>query len=381
MNKSIEKSWFFLASIIVCIVIICTIAYAAFESHKSFKEAFIAQVEGQMLSTVKTSARQIEDFLQRVKKDLKTGTEMLSILGAEHKKEIFKLPPRVKRDFYSNTIFNNFDERVDSFYILNSEGTVLDIVPFEENNIGENKLGMQGVEHVKKTLTPYVSNAFKIASKDSSISIIHPVFEGEEFIGMMRAVIYTRNIYKYFLQPVKIGESGYLTFLDNSGLIYYHPNKDFIGKNLEFLCHELPAGKEHLEEEMVKEILSGSEGTKHAIFDEFSDKPMSFAWTYISTNPVPSGAVRIKIKITSKSQEDQLMKKARLVASEIDRAIPRFKDLMNQEKLDKIIDEIKSAYPDVMEVTIYGPKSDDDDSLISKVSTNQSKVGALAETT
>ena len=58
--------------------------------------------------------------------------------------------------------------------------------------------------------------------------ISHPVFSGEEVAGVVFAVVDVVSFTKQFIDPVRIGETGYVFIYDRQGQILAHPDKELV---------------------------------------------------------------------------------------------------------------------------------------------------------
>jgi len=70
-----------------------------------------------------------------------------------------------------------------------------------------------------------------LKSETSGGPVIHmtqPVYRGEEVVGAVLGIIDLNHFTSEFVDPVKIGEKGYVYVIDKSGLVIAHPNKNHI---------------------------------------------------------------------------------------------------------------------------------------------------------
>ena len=360
------------------VAVIIAIIYLAYLSQKDFEETVVSQTQQQMLSTVKSAAHGLGDFIQSIQRELRNGARVRQIQNTAQN-SILEDEAHEKEYHAFKAIFDGFDAKIDSFYLLDANGIILDRVPFKKERIGVSYLHKPGVEYVSREHKPYVSEIFKTTSGVPAVSILHPILKDNEFAGIMRAIIHIETFNKHFMQPVKIGKDGYLILLDDDGTIYHHPSDELIGKNIGPLQKEKLGGEEEKEREAVKNILSGSEGWRHLVFDEFSPHPQCIAWTYVSTDPIASGAAGLKIRYDNDVPRYKLEKKARIIALELDGAIPRLENLTDTGHLSNILKDLQAKYPDIVEITIHGPRSAQDKTLIYKVSTSPGLEGKLSD--
>ncbi len=364
-------------SIMAGVAVIIAIVYLAYLSHNRFKETMASQTQEQMLSTVKSAAHGLEDFIQNIQRELGNGARIPEIQNTAQN-SILENEAHEKGYHVFKGIFDGFDVKIDSFYLLDANGIILDRVPFRKEKIGVSYSDRPGVEYVLREHEPYVSGMFKTKGREIAISTLYPILKDNKFVGILRAVFSIETLYKHFMQPVKIGNKGYSLLLDDDGIIYHHPNHEFIGKKLGSIQKDKLGGEEEKEREVVKRILSGSEGVGTFVFDEFLETASCFAWTYVSTALTASGTAGIKIKYDSVVPKDKLEKEARIIGSELDQAIPKLEDLVNTEHLHKILENMQAKYPDIVEITIHAPRSAEDKTLVYKASTSPGLEGKLS---
>jgi len=376
-KKSAGKSRNTSIVVIAVVATIVLVVYIAWLDHKNYRNERIIQAEENLLTIARSTASSLEAFLEQHSESLK----------------VISLNPLVQYGVHSKIIHDESDIKycpikalyevnkgaVNALTVLDDNGIVLHRHPFIKDRPGMNHSDKPGATKVLREHKSHLSNLFINNLGNPAISISEPVFWEDKFAGIVRWMIEIETICTRFIHPIKIGDKGNILLWDVDGTIYRHPDHKYIGKKIEHLQKEKTAGEEKKEKEMIKKILAISEGYDTFIFDELSDELACFAWTYVTINPLTSGTAGIKIEYDTAVPKELHVKKARILAEEIDKKIPRIEDLLNTENLKNILKDVQAKYPDIIEITIHGPRSAEDSTLLYKVSTSPNLEGKLSD--
>jgi len=137
--------------------------------------------------------------------------------------------------------FEHLGGMVDSLYRIDSKGIVQGRIPFKEGMEGRDFSKKPGVKFVLENHErhaeyageghKHVSEVFTTESGGKAISICVPVFENDEFLGMLRVLFYLNTI-NNIISHIKIGKKGYAWMIDDSGITVAHPKLEYIGKDI-----------------------------------------------------------------------------------------------------------------------------------------------------
>jgi PAS domain S-box-containing protein len=215
-----------IAAVATIISIICF----AYLLNKDFEGTIVLQTEHKLLTIASTIAKSLEAFF----------------IGHSEALAIVSNNPLFQKDVYekkkydrSETIFwlikNHYEAHkkdVHSISLLDANGIMLHREPFIENRIGMDLTDNQDVAYVIKNHKPHVSEVFYNHLGNLAVSISWPIFYKDEFAGIVRWMIEIDTMAKGFVEPIKIGNKGFVWMFDNRNTVLSHPRKDFIGINV-----------------------------------------------------------------------------------------------------------------------------------------------------
>jgi signal transduction histidine kinase/CheY-like chemotaxis protein/HPt (histidine-containing phosphotransfer) domain-containing protein len=262
-------------------------------SSRNFENTIITEVQKHLSSIATTEAVNVEKLFVHTHNELSILANNPKVKKALVNGWTDAQGPVVDSYYPERLIFDNLKGTVNSLYRVDTSGIIQCRIPWKENKAGTDYSKKPGISKVIKDHKPCISPIFKSNSGIESISVCQPVFEGEQFIGILRAVIHLSTI-RNRLNESNQGEGGFTWIVDNKGIIISHPDSSFIGQNLFSLQKEKFGGEEIKEREVLSEILAGSSGTRCLVFDEFSDKKVVMAW-----RPISIGETKWTICVTS----------------------------------------------------------------------------------
>lgn len=213
----------------VFVAIIAVICFLTFKSIGNFEKTIIGQTQGHLLNVARTQAQAIESDLQHVHEELErlarmpelqrliTGESSGEVVSGENNCEEFA--------------FERLEETADALYRLDANGIIQRRIPLKEERIGQDYSDKPGVRYVIENHVPYVSQVFNSTSGLKSVSVSCPVFKDNEFIGIVRATIFSHMI-ESMAEHLKDGERRYAQIIDHRGIVVAHPSAEQVGKDI-----------------------------------------------------------------------------------------------------------------------------------------------------
>ena len=238
---------------------------------KDFEKTVINQTQAHLLTIAKTEAGHIEHLLTEVSTELETLASNPTVqkrirknLGVDEIPEGAYCPSKMAFDHIANI--------VGSLYRIDSRGRVQTSLPFREQVRGRDYSKQPGVNFILKnhdirsghtTSHKHISKIFTPDSGRKAISVSVPVFEYEEFIGILCAVIYLDTV-EDIIRPVKAGKRGYAWIINDRGLIVAHPKAEYeyIGTDIVAKRKEAFPSYDWFDlNSIVAKMIKGQEGT------------------------------------------------------------------------------------------------------------------------
>ncbi len=278
---------------IVAVLTVAVVIILAQKSSRNFENTIIAEVQKHLSSIATTEAVNIEKLFVHTHNELSILANNPKVKKALVNGWTDAQGPVVDSYYPEKLIFDNLKGIVNSLYRVDASGIIQCMIPWKENKAGADYSNKPGISKVIKDHKPCISPIFTSNSGIESISVCQPVFEGEQFIGILRAVIHLSTI-RNSLYGSNQGNGGYTWIVDNNGIIISHIDSSFIGQNLFSLQKDNVGGEEDRETEVLSEMLAGNSGARCLVFDEFSDKKVVMAW-----RPISIGETKWTICVTS----------------------------------------------------------------------------------
>lgn len=237
------------------VVILSGFIYLAYDEYK---KAIIVQQQQQMLAMSKSISRSIQLFTDDVADSIKVVT-----LDKDFIKSISYIEDGKMLDVYNKKIKSYYeanDGEVDSIFFYNKNGELVTQYPKALQNVDailqkdadiaiSKKRTHIGKVHLDKTKNIFIYNIYQ------------PVFDGDNFKGVISAGIKIDAIYSKLIAPVKVGEKGYALVKDQEGIIIMHQLKDQIGIDVIETRKQMYPGLDFRElEQLIDHQLKGEEG-------------------------------------------------------------------------------------------------------------------------
>jgi len=218
-------------SLAVVVVAVVVVGFLARKSTKDFEKTVVTQTQQHLLNIAKTGAQDVQANILDWQDELKMLAEnpriKRAVINDESAQDI------LEADGYSPEIevYKHLEDFIDGLYRLDAKGIVQSRIPFAEGREGADFSHKPDVEVVLKTHKPYISKFFPAASGEKCFSVCHPVFEQEQFNGIVRVMVYLRSI-NNIISNIKVGRKGHAWMIDDSGLMMSHSKPEHVGKDI-----------------------------------------------------------------------------------------------------------------------------------------------------
>ena len=215
---------------IVGVATIITVIYIACLSHRKFEKNAISRTQQELLAIGKATALGLEECISEHSKTLKIVSRNPLFQKEVYKKRTCDRPETTFCPIRNIYEINN--ESTDALTLLDSNGVMLHREPSIADRIGMDHSNKPGVECVLREQKPCISKVFYNNLGNLAISISEPIFYNEAFAGIVRWMIETDTIGRYFVEPIKVGEKGYAWMFDDRNVVLSHPRKNFVGMSV-----------------------------------------------------------------------------------------------------------------------------------------------------
>ena len=299
--------------VVVAILTVAVVIILAQKSSRNFENTIIVEVQKHLSSIVNTEAVNIEKLFVHTQNELSILANNPKVKKALVNGWTDTHGPVTDSNYPERLIFDNLKGIVNSLFRIDTRGIIQCRIPWKENEIETDYSNNPDISKVIKDHKPCISPIFTSNLGIEGISVCQPVFEGEQFIGILRAVIRLGTIHNH-LNESKHGNGGYIWIVDNKGIIISHPDNSFIGQNLFSLKKDNARGEKVKRKEVLSEMLAGNSGTCGLAFDEFSHGKAVMAWT-----PISIGETKWTICITS--EYDRISAPVRIHSRNVNMAV------------------------------------------------------------
>jgi len=258
-----------LLGIIAGLAIIITIIYLSYLNQKAFERTIVSQEQHQLLTIAKTAASRLEDYMVEHLGSLKT-ISMNPLVQVRAK--ICKEKPLKETEHFRpcrkycpiKTLYKIDESGVDALTFFDANGVVLCTHPYVQGRIGADCAEKPDIAHVLREHKPYVGEVFH-HDLGGVISISEPVFYEGEFAGIIQWTITLDNLYKRFIQPIKVGRESFVWILGQKKTILStplrHPDLKQVGDDIMASRKEAFPDYDWSElEDIVEKATRGEEG-------------------------------------------------------------------------------------------------------------------------
>jgi len=213
--------------------------YFVFQETDSFKREINLKLQNYLQTVSRTGSVFVENVFKDINEDMETLSSNPTIIKKLTRRG-GALPPEVYfpvRDF-----LRQVSDTIDSFYLINVKGKVVEKYPVEENTSAVDYSDKPCVKEILYDFRERMPEKnfynspgmFKTDSGKYAVAICKPVKDKEKLVGVVRINYYIDSIKKH-IEEIKPGDVGYVWLIDQSGIVLIHPNRKYAGKNIEEL--------------------------------------------------------------------------------------------------------------------------------------------------
>lgn len=268
-----------IGSLVLLVAVLC---FLVNRNLRNFESDIVEQTQQHLLNVARSEARNIEGFISDIQDELQMLAEdprTQKVIAENTCVEKCDSDP----DYYYGltTLFKHMRGQVNGIYSLDSKGIIQCRVPWKENRVGADYSGKPGVKVVLQSHEPHISEWFASSTGGhKSISVCHPVFYEERFVGILRIVVRLDAVSE-MTSHIRVGRNGYAWIMDESGQVIAHPDPDFVSKSMLQVSREQGSGDEDEEGKVISSMLKGTSGATAFVFDELGDGKTVMAWAPI----------------------------------------------------------------------------------------------------
>ena len=214
-------------SIVIILVLTVVLGKFIYDSYHIYRKTIVGQQQQQLLTIAQSLKRSLEMYF---------ADEINNLAIIEESNELYKellIEP-------SEDAHLKFKETIEPFYnkwnligiyMVDTQGKV----KFKDTLYEGDKDYLQGENDFSKASIlsqDKVRQAYECGEAGFIIPIIHPIYQGEEYLGAFIGIVSLETIYNKLIAPTKVGEKGYVMVKDCSGNIIMHPVKEQIGNKI-----------------------------------------------------------------------------------------------------------------------------------------------------
>lgn len=228
MIKTVIKE---IAFYMVVVLLIGGSFYFARLNHLDFEKAMVQQAEAYLLATARSQAQSIEKYIGDIRHELEilSASPVLqkSLVAADGNKG------GIEAEYYYllQDAYSDVEKLVDSIYLIDSRGTVLNVSPYKPDITGQDASRLPDVRIVLAEHQPYTSGVFENISGEKAIANLYPIFGEKKFAGILRATILVNRINNLITHINQEGSRRTL-IIDERGALIGYPDNGYIGKDI-----------------------------------------------------------------------------------------------------------------------------------------------------
>ncbi|MCX6340607.1 MAG: cache domain-containing protein [Candidatus Aureabacteria bacterium] len=208
--------------------------YLVWLNHSDFEHAMVVQTQQLLLTLARAQAQSLEKHIG----DIQQKLYILATSTVFHRsfKERF-LGDTDRGHAALEDSYRDVKRLVDAIYLIDTHGMVMGCSPQREGEAGKDISQVPDVAIALVSRRPCISTVFRQPSGALALAILQPVFEGDAFTGVLRAVLSIERIHN-LCRHINLGESIYAFVLDGSGMFMSYPDDSLLGKDMATAMHE-----------------------------------------------------------------------------------------------------------------------------------------------
>jgi C4-dicarboxylate-specific signal transduction histidine kinase len=254
--------------------------------YREAESAAIAKLNQQQMIYAQQAAQGIEEFFATWTRNLDVLSGMNSVVVDDQEgKAILKL-------FYEIN-----QARITEIFRVDERGIIRNDVP-DSNAVGLDISHRKHFLAVRQDHKPTISEVFKSIEGADSVALHVPVLRGDEFKGSVGVLIDFKSLAKRYLDPIKIGQTGYAWVISQTGIILYTPVPGITGQSIWEVNKDNPSAAP-----LVSAMLQGREGTQQYISQRIGDRHVSPTRKYAVFVPVRLGNTVWSICVASSEHD------------------------------------------------------------------------------
>ena len=234
--------------LVICIILICIVASLGLKTHGEVEEIVQEQFNEQQLMLARQAALGIAGFADE-------RVTIIEILARDRSSdEITNLTPCFKTIYEETSGFYSIE-------FIDTNGVVVYgypeyLAPIGYDLYAENRSSaFDSARDLRKTK---ISSPTPLFGGGLGSFIWVPVYEGENFRGVILGIIQMSTITERFLAPIMQNRTGYVYMIDSKGLsLYDGARSEVIGENYIKMLGENQSGWR----DIIEKQMNGSEGT------------------------------------------------------------------------------------------------------------------------
>jgi hypothetical protein len=243
------------------LIIIAIATMSAIIDTKRFEANLVEQTSGQMLAVARSESISIGSFLNDVLDDLRAMAQDQNIINVLRKGSPPLSGPDDSRFLAFNIVAIRHAARTTTFHMLDRNGFVVACYPYDEAYMNKDYSVEVDILYAMDNQRPYISEPFMLdETKEIVFSMTVPVFDGKEFVGLLRRVIPLSTL-KMNVQGAEdamkdtkmhayiISEKGHLLYGSWAGLAEQNPVTAVVGAsgNYDKFVDSMKMGEERYE--------------------------------------------------------------------------------------------------------------------------------------
>lgn len=251
--------------LVICITLICIVSFLGLKAHGEVEAIVQEQFNEQQLLLTRQSAARIESFLNEKIVLIEVLAADLSVVSLEN------MTPRFIQVHHKSSGFS-------SIGFVNSTGVIVSGYPVDYSAIGldlyaTNRSG--SFERAKNSGKTYTTNPVLLVQGGVGSTIGVPVYAGDEFKGVLFAIIELTTISERFLADVMPDGHGSAYMITKSGRsLYDEAHSELIGKK--YIGNFCTINSSYAD--ILRMQMQGTEGTGY-YFDETTGERWIGAYT------------------------------------------------------------------------------------------------------
>jgi signal transduction histidine kinase len=271
------------------LTVVIVVGYFARRNHHTFEKTIVAQVQRQLLNTVRVESRLLNQQALNLTQEVERLSKDVAVRDA-FADNFSKTTDQ--RFYFLEDSYKNIKSLATSLRLLDSRGVMIYKAP-SKDDLGKDLVSASDAHPMASGQTVGESGMRTTIDGKKVLIFDQPVFRWEKYVGKLRAVVSLETLHS--LLSRHDGDATYSFLLDPEGCLLSYPDEQYLGKNIDILFRDNKLSmSESRFDAVMEKIKRGEEGSGGCRL-LIQDRPRKAEEVIVAFSPVFFGTKRLSL--------------------------------------------------------------------------------------